>query len=378
MHHSPQEIGFWEYTCPGHGSVEHYTADEWDILLDDMGTGGFNSLVLGIKWLTTGYRSRYHWLDQNEAVSTIASDNAVLHHALRGARARGIRTWLLVVGSIFDVAAFGFAPASSQEGVLGSRSYDLDQPGVRERILLLYEEVVQLFGAEADGLIVELEFCDSEAPHRVPLYEAWALEHGRMSLEAMKGAPLEPRGYPQLDWRDFTTTRRIELLQAIESVVRAAGFRGAIANLVEMVNAPGLVIRNVNLEMMRQALPHWPIVTYDHLYDRRLNRAATREFCMEGPARAGMEVCFLTRGVMTFTWPPDAPALDLREQWQLSLEDAAIGQPARLWFMGSEARSDGMVCSHLKLPAWGYPDGRQARLALMKLSGEILGRPPGG
>ena len=63
MQSSISEIGFWEYTCPGHGSVEEYSARDWDVLLDDMSAGGFNSLVLGVKWLSTGYRSRLKWLD---------------------------------------------------------------------------------------------------------------------------------------------------------------------------------------------------------------------------------------------------------------------------------------------------------------------------
>ena len=43
-----------------------------------MAAGGFNSLVLGIKWLTTGYRSRLTWLDQRPGNAAIASDNATI------------------------------------------------------------------------------------------------------------------------------------------------------------------------------------------------------------------------------------------------------------------------------------------------------------
>ncbi len=53
-----KEIGFWDYTCPLHGSLERYTEQDWNMLLDDIAEGGFNSLVLGVKWLTTGYYSR--------------------------------------------------------------------------------------------------------------------------------------------------------------------------------------------------------------------------------------------------------------------------------------------------------------------------------
>lgn len=31
-----QEIGFWDYTCPQHGSLERYTRQDWDVLLEDM------------------------------------------------------------------------------------------------------------------------------------------------------------------------------------------------------------------------------------------------------------------------------------------------------------------------------------------------------
>jgi hypothetical protein len=369
----PSEIGFWDYTCPGHGSLEGYSVEDWDLLLDDMQAGGFNSLVLGVKWLTTGYRSQYAWLDQKPGVATIESDNATLLHALRGARQRGMRTWLLVVGSIFDVEAFGFAPASAAEGATGSLSYDLYQPGVLERILKLYREVAEIFGAEADGMVVELEFCDSEAPHRVPLYDAWAKENGRMAFADIKKLPLEPRGYPQFDWRDFTTSRRIDVLRQIETAIRETGFTGKVANLVEMVTGPGLTIRNVNLDMLRAAFPNWPIVTYDHGYNRKVNRASTREFAMEEPLALGFEVYYLTRGVMTFNWPADLPALNLEEQWRMSLEDAKLAGPHALWFMGSDAHGEGMVVNETTLPEWGFADGRTARLRLMEMVREALG-----
>jgi hypothetical protein len=367
-----REIGFWDYTCPHHGSLEEYSLDDWDQLLDDMSVGGFNSLVLGIKWVTTGYRSKYSWLDQDVSVAAIATDNATIFHALRGARQRGIKIWLLVVGSIFDVDKFGFEPASGRGGGLAnSASYDLDQPGVSERIALLFEEVAELFGELADGLVVELEFCDGEAPHRIPIYGAWAAANGRPSFEETKNAPFESRGYPLWHWRDFTTSRRIATQLDIEKAVRRKGFQGQFATLVELGNAPGVVTRNVNLPMLREAFPEWSLVTYDSVYDRRQNRLSTMEFCVDEPKQMGWEVHYLTRGVMTFTWPLDAPPMDLEEQWRLSLEDAVRHDPHTLWFMGSDARHDGLVCSNRKLPAWGYDDGRVARQRLMKLVEEF-------
>ncbi len=366
-----KEIGFWDYTCPGHGSVERYTTSEWDVLLDDMAAAGWNSLVLCPKWMTTGYRSRYPWLDQDPTIASIQTDNATIHHALRGARKRGMRTWILVVASIFDIKSFGFAPQSAAGGWEGTAPYDLEQAGVAERIELLFEEITQLFGAEADGFIIELEHCDAEAPHRVPLYDAWAKANGRPDFATIKNITLQPRSYPFWHWRDFTTSRRIEMYRRVEKVLRSNRFNGTITTIAEMDNGPTFVCGNVNLAMLKEAFPTWPLVTYDSIYDRRVNRLATMDFCVEQPRELGMEALWITRGVMTFTWPPDGPSMDLQEQWRLSLEDAARHQPAAVWFMGSDARHEGLVVSPTKLPKWGFADGRTARKKLMQMSKEM-------
>ncbi len=375
-----REIGFWDYTCPRHGSLERYTAADWEVLLDDMAAGGFNSLVLGIKWLTTGYRSRLPWLDQDPLCSAIASDNALLYQALRGARQRGLRTWLLVVATIYPAGqaalpgGFSYAP----EWVDGFRVYDLDAPGLPERVDALFAEVVDLFGGDTDGLVVELEFCDGEAEHRIPVYNAWAARHNRPNFAALKAFRLEPRTYPYAHWRDFTTDRRIATLQRIEQGVREHGFTGRLASIIELDNQPMAVLGNINLTLLQQALPHWAVVTYDSIYDRRRNRLATMDFCIQQPRQAGLEALYLTRGVMTFGIPPDLPPTTLPEQWRMSLEDARAYQPEALWFMGSDCRLDGLVCSPVKLPGWGFPDGRTARLSLMQMarSMELLSALP--
>ena len=176
-----QEIGFWDYTCPQHGSLERYTRQDWDVLIDDMAAGGFNSFVLGIKWLTTGYYSQFDWLDQDPNCSAIASKNQLIIHALRRARSLGIRTWLLVVATIFPTHPFDL-PEGVPYWTDQFRVYDLDTPGLAERIELLFTEVVELFGAETDGIVVELEFCDGEAEHRIPIYNAWASANNRPDL----------------------------------------------------------------------------------------------------------------------------------------------------------------------------------------------------
>ncbi len=360
-----EEIGFWDYTCPLNGSLERYTTSDWDVLLDDMVAGGFNSLVLCVKWLTTGYRSHFPWLDQDPTCSAIATDNSIVHYALQGARQRGIHTWLLVVASIFETKAFGL-PGAVDYWPGGYSAYDLDCPGLAERMDLLFSEVVDLFGHETEGMVVELEFCDGEAPHRIPIYNEWSRLNNRPDFEAIKAIRLEPRQFPFQHWRDFTTSRRIETLKHIELVLKQHGFTGNLASIIEIDNQPAAVLGNVNLEMLHAALPHWSVVTYDSIYDRRRNRLATMDFCIHQPRLAGLEVNYLTRGVMTFHIPPELGATTLQEQWRLELEDAAQHRPDRLWFMGADCRTAGLVCNDQELAGWGFPDGRSARLHLLK------------
>ena len=361
------EIGFWDYSCPMHGSLERYTVEDWDNLLDDMSEGGFNSLVLGIKWLTTGYRSQYDWLDQDPLCSAISSNNAVIYHALQGARKRNIKTWLLVVATVFPTGKYQL-PGGIEYWGPEFNVYDLDCPGITERIDLLFSEVIDLFGSDADGIVVELEFCDGEAPHRIPVYNAWAQANNRPDFTAVRNYRIEPRGYPFTHWRDFTTSRRIDVMRHIEEVVRARGFKGRLSSIIEIDNQPTVVMGNVNMPMLSAALPDWPVVTYDSIYDRRRNRLATMDMCVVQPHMNNLEVHYLTRGVMTFGIPQDLGPTTLNEQWQLAIQDAATYRPENLWFMGSDARLDGPVCSNLKLPAWGYADGRTARKKLMQMT----------
>jgi len=178
---------------------------------------------------------------------------------------------------------------------------------------------------------------------------------------------LEPRSYPFSDWRDFTTDRRIDLLQRIATVVRGRGFHGRLATLTEIENHDLVVVGNVNLARLRAALPEWTLVTYDGIYDRRVNRLATMDFCIAQPRQLGFEVAYLTRGVMTFGAGWSDKADNLEDQWRMSIEDAQRHRPDILWFMGSDARVDGLVCSNVKLPRWGFSDGRTARLRLMEM-----------
>ncbi len=53
-----KELGFWDYTTPGTGGMEAFEKSDYLSLLDDMAQAGMNSLMIFVKWLTTGYRSR--------------------------------------------------------------------------------------------------------------------------------------------------------------------------------------------------------------------------------------------------------------------------------------------------------------------------------
>ena len=361
-----KNIGFWDYTCPWHGSLERYTRADWDLLLDDMAAGGFNSLVLGIKWLTTGYRSSLPWLDQDPQCTAISSNNDLIHYALQGARQRGMSTWLLVVVTIYTSEHFHL-PGGLEYWSNRFVVYDLDAPGLDERIAALMAEIIGLFGSQTDGIVVETEFGDTASPHRIPVYNEWAARNNRPDFATIQNIRLESRMYPFTHWRDFTTARRIATFQRIEAQVRALGYAGKLASISEIDNQPMVVMGNTNLEMMRQSLPHWPVVTYDSIYDRRRNRLATADLCIEQPKKLGLETLYLTRGVMTFNIPPELGPTTLQEQWRMALEDAAAHQPDTLWFMGSDCRVDGWVCSPGPLPAWGFADGRSARLRLFEM-----------
>ncbi len=367
-----KEIGFWDYTAPQHGSLECYTKQDWDLLLDDMAEGGFNSFVLCIKWMTTGYRSKFAWLDQNEQCTAISSDNELIHYALDGARMRGIKTWILVVATQFPVKQFGLNPLWTEEWtkeVFGEYIgyYDLDHPGLQERILDMFGEITELFGHKTDGIIVELEFCDRDEPHRIELYNHWASDNNRPDYASIKNIRLQPRSFPFTHWRDFTTHRRIKMLKEIEALVRAKGFTGEIATICEIEIGPSVVIGGSNLQMIQNEMPSCKLVTYDGIYDRRVNRLATMDFCIEQPKKLGHSVYYLSRGVM--------PSLDdpgpLEQQWRMTLEDARDHQPDGLWFMGSDCRVDGMVCSIHRLPKVGFDNGRDARLKLMGMAGDF-------
>jgi len=357
-----KEIGFWDYSCPRHGSLERYRNADWDVLLDDMAEGGLNSLVLCPKWMTTGYKSRLPWLDQEECTA-IETDNEVLFYGLSEAKKRGIRCSLLVVSTQFVAKNYGVPPLTdSLWGEYGC--YDLDFPGLQERMLEMYDEIHDLFGSYVDRYICELEYCDYTAPHRIPPYEAWAKQYNEPEYKDITGITnLQPRWYPFFTWRRYTTWCRANALNAVRDLLHRKGFTGPFATIAEVCNRDQVMIGNTDFAMMQEKVADLEMVTYDSIYNRKINRDAAMDFCIPNPRKHGYKtVHWLTRGVMTFDKTDN-----LNEQWDMSIEDALRYQPDTLWFMGTDTTTDtGEVCSRAKLPAWGYTDGIVARRALIK------------
>lgn len=365
-----KEMGFWDYTAPQHGSLECYREQDWDLLLEDLAAHGINSFVLSIKWMTTGYRSRFSWLDQNMECTAIQSDNQLIHYALREMRKRGMKVWLLLVVTQFPAHSFGLNPTwipqwTEQVFGYGIGFYDVDHPGLQERVNQMLREVAELFGEETDGIILELEWGDREEPHRIPLYNQWASQNNRPDFDTIRHYPLQSRSYPFYDWRDFATQRRIYFLQSAKEALRAAGFTGELATINEIENGPGAVISASNLTMLRQQLPDFALVTYDGIYNRNMHRRATQDLCMDAPIKEGHKVYFLSRGVMPWADEPGRFG-PLSHQWEMTLEDCRQSRPEGLWMMGTDCRVPGMVCSLSGLQSFGYRDGRQARLELLK------------
>ena len=130
------------------------------------------------------------------------------------------------------------------------------------------------------------------------------------------------------------------------------------------------VIGNMNFGMVRQQTPACSLVTYDSIYDRNQNRLATMDFCVVQPKTFGFTVYYLSRGVMP--WANDPSVFGpLEEQWKMTLEDAKRFNPDGLWFMGSDCRmDDGVVCGVRNLAKFGFTNGREARLKLLKTAGQ--------
>jgi hypothetical protein len=366
----PQEHGFWDYTTPAAGGMEHYRLDDYRWLLDDMQRAGMNSLAMVIKWFTTGYRSRLPFLDQNPRNPMIASDNRFLHAVLAEADQRGINIWLAAVVSMFPADkmksrpwAVGYGKAF---GKLRFGLYDLDLPEVTDCAVQMFEEIVTLF-PRAKGLVVEVEASGKEVAHRIPLYNRWAKQHGQPRFDKLCH-PLECRVPLLGPWRDYTTERRIQLMRHIERAVRAKRYRGELAMLCETGWQPYAITQEVNLQVFGHGCPGWSAVSYECAYNKSRNRQGMMEMCVEEPRKAGLRTFYLPRGVMTWVGGMDGWPLPitLPQSWRLDLEDIARYQPEGVWWFGSGGLRDGIHVHPTRLRKVGYPTGRAARQALLR------------
>jgi hypothetical protein len=368
MKNQMTEHGFWDYTTPLAGGAEAFGRDEYLRLLDGMADGGMNSLMLCVKWLTTGYRSALPFLDQDPDSLVIASDNELVREVIREAHTRGIRVWIGAVVSLFVREPYGLEPhATFSLKAPDGRSvevgnYDSDSPEFAERAVRICEELVALF-PEMDGLEVELEGSGNEAPHRAEPYNTWAQAEGKRPFDQL-GRPLDPRLFDAPDWRDYATQRRIEVLSTIERAVREAGYQGDLATILETGNGHYAVSHEVNLELFHSHMSHWTATTYE--YDKWRHRNAMMDLCIEQPRETGFRTYYLPRGVMTWggRWPLP---LSLEESWRRDIEDVARFRPDGLWWFGCGTVNEGIHVSNERLRVSGYADGDAARRALLTL-----------
>jgi hypothetical protein len=366
------EHGFWDYTTPGAGGMEAFERDDYMALLDDMAQAGMNSLMIFVKWLTTGYRSRLEFQDQLLDNPVIASDNSLLRRVIEEAGKRKIKIWLGGAVTYFDIAKFGAEPYRIFDTIGGfdlpvrTGLYDTDTPGLTERIVQIYEELVDLFPG-VGGLEVELEGAGMERPHRIALYNRWAEENGRPQLREL-ARPLNPRSFDVPAWRDYTTHSRLKVLKAVENAVRAKGFRGDLAMICETGGSPYSIVQSVNLKEFHKVFPDWIATTYE--YDKWDHRYAMMDICIDHPKQEGVRVFYLPRGVMTWgrKWPLP---ISLEQSWQMDLEDIQRFKPDGVWWFGSGGHNEGAHVSVSRLKDAGYGSGEDARQALLRLTSKL-------
>ena len=368
------EYGFWDYTTPAAGSMEQYAKEDYILLLDDMAGAGMNSLVVMMKWLTTGYRSSLSFLDQLPGNLTIDSDNELLRGVISEAGKRGIKTWLGGALTHYGIETFGLTPHTRLDVVddfqlpMPVGIYSPDLPGVAERIVRICEELVELF-PEAGGLIVELEDADVYQPHRRALYNAWAEANGRASYEQLM-ADFRLRSKHANDvpeWRDYTTQSRIDVLDAVEKAVRSKGFSGDLATICECALAPFVVSCGINITEFHRQLPQWMAITFH--YEKSRYRHALMDLCIDTPKREGLTVLYLPRGVSTLpVWPMP---ISLEQSWQMDVEDVLKYRPHGVWWFASGASSEGIHTSPSKLREAGFTSGLQARRKLLEVASQL-------
>ena len=371
--HPLREHGFWDYTTPGTGGMEGYELHDYLLLLDDMQAAGMNSLVIVVKWFTTGYKSRLPFLDQQPDNPVIASGNRLLRQVIEEASRRKIKIWLGAVVTFFPAEPRGdfSGPPLSYK----IETYDPDMPEAQDRAVRIMAEIVELFPG-IGGLMVEMECAGKALPHRIPLYNQWAASHGRTPFDRLC-ENLDGRSFDLPDWRDYTTERRIALLKAIESTVRDKGFVGDLVTIAETGRTPYTYAHELNLAMFRNACPAWSVLTYE--YDKGEQRFASMDYAVSVPRQHGLEVAYLPRGVMTWSgvWPRP---MSLAEGWRMDVEDIKMFRPDRVWWFGSGGETSGgfHVCKdRLRSGQDRFASGRDARRALLRAAAPLgLAVPP--
>ncbi len=359
-----REYGFWDYTTPGAGGMEHYGEDDYLWLLDDMAEAGMNSLVVVLKWMTTGYRSRLPYLDQQPANPAIASDNELIRLAIDESHKRGIKVWLGAVVTQYMPEFFG--PTDHRKFTIYIDSepretaiYDLDMPGVAERSVEVFREIVELF-PNADGLMVEVEGGDFFGQHRIEPYNRWAEENGKPTAKG-DGVPAA--------FGDYTTYRRCAVLRDVERAARGAGFGGDLATICETIITDLACYQVVNLAEFAKTASDYAVVTYT--YNRWMRRLSSADYCLVQPGEHGLRTYYLGRGVMTWNkeWRSPQPPMpmSLREQWAIDVEDVSRYQPDGFWWFGTGAVREGGHVDLGELKQMGFENGRDARKQLIEI-----------
>ena len=367
-----KELGFWDYTTPGTGGMEAFEKSDYVTLLDDMAQAGMNSLMIFVKWLTTGYRSRLDFLDQTPENLNIASDNELVRFVIEEANKRSIKVWLGAVATYFDVRKFQSKPYRTITRMSGFSLpfqvgiFDTDTPELLERIVQMFEEMVEQFPGIA-GICVELEGAGVEVERRIPLYEALAKEKGYPPFRQL-GHPFDPRTFDVSFWREYTTYSRLRVLRVVEEATRAKGFRGDLAMICETGRKTYSAGQEVDLKQFHAQFPGWAGVTYE--YEKWDHRYAMMDFCLDQPKKEGIKVYYLPRGVMTWGMPWPLP-ISLDQSWQYDVEDILQFQPDGVWWFGCGTMNEGAHVSRKRLEQIGYRNGIEARRALIKKTNEL-------
>lgn len=373
-----KELGFWDYTTPGAGGMEAFQQSDFLLLLDDMAEAGMNSLMIFVKWLTTGYRSELDFLDQTSENPNTASNNGLLRIVIEEANKRGVGVWLGAVATYFDTRKFQSKPYRTITRMSGFSLpfevgiYDTDTPELPERVVRMFEELVGQFPG-IRGLCVELEGAGVEVDHRTPLYDAWAKGKGYPPF-AQLGHPFDPRIFDVSPWREYTTYSRLKILRAVEAAVRAKGFGGDLAMICETGRKYYSAGQEVDLKQFHAEFPQWAGITYE--YEKWDHRFAMMDFCLDQPKKEGLKVYYLPRGVMTWGIPWPLP-ISLEQSWRYDVEDILQFKPDGVWWFGSGTVNEGAHVSLERLKQVGFSNGLEARRALIKSTSALkksLGR----